>query len=267
MTLTTRLAEALPGAVLAQAAPLHGGDLSEVYRGVLRDGRVVVLKQGSLVAQEAEMLRRLAAAGAKTPEVLGLSGDVMVLTWLPPGVATDSAWADLGASLRRVHLHAGAGYGWSEDYAFGSVAIPNAGLPDWPEFWAARRIAPSIAKMPAPFRPRLEALIHALPDLLPVRPKPGLLHGDLWSGNIHFSDGTGMLIDPACYYGDGEVDLAMLDLFAHLPAPFLEGYGSLAPGYDKRRPIYQIWPALVHVRLFGSGYLSLLDRLLRDIGI
>jgi fructosamine-3-kinase len=73
-------------------------------------------------------------------------------------------------------------------------------------------------------------------------------------------------IDPACYHGDAEVDLAMLCLFDSPDEAFWEAYGPIEPGWAERRPIYQLFPVIVHVRLFGEAYGSLLDRLLSAAG-
>ena len=70
------------------------------------------------------------------------------------------------------------------------------------------------------------------------------------------------LVDPACSYGDGEADLAMLTLFGALGPSFAEGYGPLPPGAAERLPVYQLWPAIVHLRLFGGGYRGLVEQLL-----
>jgi fructosamine-3-kinase len=78
--------------------------------------------------------------------------------------------------------------------------------------------------------------------------------------------GLAALIDPACYHGHAEVDLAMLTLFDSPGDSFREAYGELEPGWAERRPIYQLFPALVHMRLFGRNYAGLLDRLLGDLG-
>lgn len=266
MTLHDQFDAALPGARLAKVTPLHGGDLSEVSQAMLTDGCIVVIKRGDLVATEARMLRALADAGAETPEVLGVTDGLLVLSWLPPAPASEDAWYRCGAGLRQVHAARGVGYGWPEDYAFGSVPIPNRVHTIWPEFWAEERILPSLPYLSPEFRTRLTQLIETLSSHLPRTPFPGVLHGDLWTGNIHFTGTTGALIDPACYTGHSEVDLAMLELFGTLTEGFRRGYGPIEPGYETRRPIYQIWPALVHVRLFGSGYYSLLDRLLRQVG-
>jgi fructosamine-3-kinase len=83
-------------------------------------------------------------------------------------------------------------------------------------------------------------------------------------GNILVTgDQVSGLIDPACYHGHTEVDLAMLGLFDQPNAAFYEAYGSLEPGHDERTPIYRLWPALVHLRLFGTGYRPMVERLLQ----
>jgi fructosamine-3-kinase len=98
-----------------------------------------------------------------------------------------------------------------------------------------------------------------LKDLLPTE-KPSLLHGDLWSGNVMINDrGEPCLIDPAVYFGNREVDLAMTRLFGGFDNSFLESYQQsfpLLPGYAERFDIYNLYPLLVHVNLFGGGYLS-----------
>jgi fructosamine-3-kinase len=118
--------------------------------------------------------------------------------------------------------------------------------------------------LPAELARRVERLAAELPERLPVRPAFSLLHGDLWSGNV-LVDGprVSALIDPACYYGHGEVDLAMLTLFGSPGAAFWEAYRP-APGWDARRPVYQLWPAIVHLLLFGEAYRPMVDRLLAE---
>ena len=93
----------------------------------------------------------------------------------------------------------------------------------------------------------------------PAEP-PSRIHGDLWSGNVLWSAGGGWLIDPAAHGGHRETDLAMLDLFGltHLNR-VLAAYQEIAPladGWRARVPLHQLHPLLVHVCLFGSGYVG-----------
>lgn len=249
------------------AAPLHGGDLSEVLLLTLADGRRVVAKSGPAPETEARMLRAMAAAGAPVPEVLAGSARGLVLAHLPnSGSLGPEGWAQLGTALRQLHTARAEVNGWPEPFAFGTLRIDNTPAGTWPAFWAERRLLPELARLPAGLAHRIEGLAKALPEHLP-REATSLLHGDLRAGNLLASHGqlTG-LIDPACYHGDGEVDLAMLQLFGTPDPAFAASYGPLPPGAETRRAIYQLWPAIVHARLFGAGYHGLVDRLLTTTG-
>ena len=251
---------ALGARVVARRA-LGGGSLGEVHALTLDDGRRVVLKRDPRAGAEARMLRLIRATGCPAPEVLAEEDDAVLMTALPDGGRPGPAdWAAAGRAIALLHGATGDVPGWSADHGFGPVAIPNAPAPDWPSFWADRRLRPLA---PPDLSPRIEALVARLPDLLPRDPRPALLHGDLWSGNLLFGpDGFSGVIDPACFHGDAEVDLAMLTLFGAPDPAFAEAYGPLPDGWAARRPIYQLWPALVHLRLFGGGYRGLVDRLL-----
>lgn len=251
--------------VAEDSTPLHGGDLSEIVRVRLASGRAVVAKSGGTARAEAAMLRAIADSGAPAPAVLALSDMLLVMSDLGRETGLSQAWHPLGEAVARLHAKTGTQYGWHEDHAFGSVGIPNAPLDDWPTFWAERRLLPSVPALSPGLARELEQLAGRLSERLPRAPRPALLHGDLWTGNVMAAEGavTG-LIDPACYYGDAEVDLAMLCLFGR-PAPeFWDGYGPVEPGLEERRPIYTLWPALVHLRLFGGGYAGLVERLIRE---
>ena len=264
--MTSHLAEtaaALLGSRLAQASALGGGDLSEIVRIDLADGRIAVAKGGPAPRIEAAMLEAIAACGVPAPSVLAAGDDVLVLEWLQADGHIADAARDLGAVLATLHRARGERYGWSEDYAFGPVRIINAWSDAWPAFWAEHRLLVHARWIDAPLARRLETLAGGIAQRLPATPAASLLHGDLWSGNVLAAGRriTG-LIDPACYYGDAEVDLAMLTLFGDPGAAFATSYGALEAGYAERRPVYQLWPALVHLRLFGGGYRPLVERLL-----
>jgi fructosamine-3-kinase len=245
-----------------------GGSLSTLWRLVLDDGSLAILKYSPAARTEAAMLRALGAAGAPVPAVLAVADDRLILETLAHDAGPGSAWRDLGAVMARVHATRDDRYGWADDYAFGSVAICNRPGDDWLQFWGEHRLAEPAAVLPAGLRRRVEILAGDLANRLPRRPSPSLLHGDLWSGNVLAAGGriTG-LIDPACYFGDAEVDLAMLGLFDSPPAGFFDSYGPRAAGWRERLPIYQLWPAIVHARLFGSGYHGLVRRLLAQTGV
>jgi fructosamine-3-kinase len=268
MSAFSRRVSELTGVAEDQLERLAGGDLSEVLLLRRPDGRCTVAKGGPAVGTEAAMLRALAGAGAPAPMVEGELDHVLLLEHVPnDGVFSANAWADIGAALRRLHDQALDAYGWPVDYRLGTVLLDNKPARDWPGFWGEQRLAATAAILDRPTRERVEALTLRLPGLLPEAPPPAFLHGDLWSGNILVAGGRlAALVDPACYGGDAEVDLAMLSLFDTPPDEFWDAYGALEPGWEERRPLYQLFPALVHLRLFGATYETMVDRLLRQVG-
>lgn len=251
-----------------QLERLAGGDLSEVLLLRRPDGRRTVAKGGSVVATEAAMLRALAAAGVPAPAVEGEFEGVLLLEHVEnDGLFSPAAWRSIAAALRSLHRETGDAYGWPVDYQLASVALDNRQGGDWPTFWGEQRLMAAASVLDRPWRERLERLMPRLPELLPAAPPASHLHGDLWGGNILVADGRlAALIDPACYFGDREVDLAMLTLFDAPPEDFWAAYGALDSGWEERRPLYQLFPALVHFRLFGSAYAGMTDRLLQMIG-
>ena len=258
----------LTGVAPERVERLYGGDLSEVLLLRLPDGRNVVAKGGPAAGTEAHMLRELTGAGVPVPAVEAEYGDVLLIEYVEADEAfTPRAWADIGAQVRAMHDHLGASYGWPVDYAFGSVRLDNGPGEDWPRFWGEQRLVETAALLDRPWRERVDRLAARMGELLPARPPASLLHGDLWAGNMLVKDGRlAALIDPACYHGDAEVDLAMICLFGRPDAAFWGAYGPLDPGWEERRTIYQLFPALVHLRLFGASYAPLADRLLSAAG-
>lgn len=247
---------------------LAGGDLSEVLLLRRPDGRCTVAKGGPAVATEAAMLRLLASAGVAVPRVEGEFEGVLLLEHVPnDGVFSARAWASIGAAVRRLHDVTAERYGWPVDYRLGTVELNNRETRDWPSFWAEQRLVATASVLDRPWRQRVEQIAARAGQLLPPSPPCALLHGDLWPGNILVAEGSlTALVDPACYHGDPEVDLAMLSLFAEPPAEFGDAYGELEPGWQERRSIYQLFPALVHLRLFGTSYAALVERLLVRLG-
>lgn len=262
-----RVAE-LTGVAEERLERLAAESVSEVLLVRRPAGTLSVAKQSPAVAVEAAMLRALAGAGLPVPMVEGEHESVLMLEYVDnDGVFSARAWADVGGRIRALHGRAGEGYGWPVDYAIGTVTFDNRETSDWPRFWGEQRLVATASLLDRPWRERIERLARRLADLLPAHPPPALLHGDLWAGNLLVRDGRlAGLVDPACYYGDAEVDLAMLDLFSTPPDDFREAYGALEPGWRQRQPIYQLFPALAHVRLWGPAYHAMVERLLEAVG-
>ena len=226
----------------------------------------LIAKQTPLAEAEAAMLRAIAKTGAPVPEVLAADNDVLVMSRCEGSSGAASAWDSLADAVRRMWSAEGEDYGWRQDYAFGPVALPNGRHRCWPAFWAEQRLACHLQYLPADIARRIERFACSIEDYLPGDPSPSLLHGDLWGGNVMASGAavTG-LIDPACYYGHREVDVAMLGLFDS-PAPrFLEAL-DLDAGWKERQPVYRLFPLIVHFRLFGESYRRALNAELARLG-
>ena len=269
MTAFAQKVAELTGVSESQLDRLAGGDLSEVLLVPRQDGAPLVAKGGPNVAAEAAMLRALLGAGAAVPAVEGEYESVLLIDHVPnDGIMSPNAWADIGAAVARLHAHRGEAYGWPVDYALGTVALDNREGLDWVRFWGEQRLIAAASLLDRPWRMRVEALARRLGDHIPRDPPPALLHGDLWAGNLLVRGGRlAAFIDPACYHGHAEVDLAMLCLFSTPPEEFWTAYGARDAGWEERLAVYQLFPALVHLRLFGSAYAPMAERLLTMLGV
>jgi fructosamine-3-kinase len=260
--------------------PVPGGDINNAYRAEFENGAPAFVKTRpdappGEYASEAAGLRWLAEPGGLgTPDVLGVSDELLALSWLDDGPGGDEA--ALGRGLALVHAAGADSFGATPGgtpLRLGPLTLSNEPLPDWPSFYAGRRLRPLVG--PARDRGALSqagaVAVERVCDRLagdlggPPEP-PARLHGDLWSGNVLWSGGRPFLIDPAAYGGHREVDLAMLRLFG-APGPRLlaayEDVARLAAGHEDRVGLWQLFPLLVHAVLFGGGYGSSVERTAR----
>lgn len=270
--------------LIQQAQPVGGGRINRSYRLVLEDGQAWFVKlnqRDSLAAfaAEAEALTAIAASQTiRVPQPIAWGetnrSAYLVLEWLELDRGPTD-WRQMGAQLAQLHRQTRSpqGFGWHRDNVIGQTPQINPWQWDWGAFWQVQRIQfqLDLAARNGYRWPHAQALCDRIPDLLADhQPKPALVHGDLWSGNASFlADGTPVIFDPATYYGDREVDLAMTELFGGFPPAFYEGYRQvwpLDPGYRSRRDLYNLYHVLNHVNLFGGGYVHqaqrLIDRLL-----
>jgi len=278
-SLGAALAAAL-GSSVRSAARLGGGDINDAFEVRLADGRAVFVKSNAasppgMFDAEARGLAYLAAAKAlRLPEVLavGNSPDFLALELLSPSSRRRSFDEELGRGLATLHRSGAPSFGLDHDNFIGSLPQSNRAHAKWPDFYRAERLEPQLARAvdagraTSAMKRGFERLFARLDDLTGPAEPPARLHGDLWSGNLHEDEaGAPCLIDPAVYGGHREVDLAMMQLFGGFSARTLAAYDEafpLAPGADERVALYQLYPLMVHVNLFGGGYAASVERVL-----
>ncbi len=281
--LNQRLADIL-GQRPARISPLSGGCVGEVYRVDLANGRSLVAKvdgsSGAALDKEGWMLHYLATKSAlPVPDILHSSPDLLLMSLLPGRSSFDArSEAHAAALLAELHAVTAPAYGLETDTLIGGLHQPNPWTESWIEFFRQQRLlfmartAYDAGRLPAHILARVETLAGKLERWLEEPSAPALIHGDIWSGNVLAQSGrvTGFL-DPAIYYADSEMELAFITLFHTFGDAFFRRYDELhgiRPGFwETRRDLYNLYPLLVHVRLFGGGYVSSVQRILSQLGV
>lgn len=273
--------------------PVAGGCINQAYRVSDRRGRRYFLKVNragaeAMFAAESLALEQLAATQTiRVPRPLchGIAGNhsYLVLEFLDLGDrATPESWAQMGRQLAQLHRWSPSDssepsaaqqrFGWERDNTLGDTPQINTWRDRWADFWQEQRIGYQLhlaARRGQRFA-QGELLLARIPSLLAGHdPQPSLVHGDLWSGNAAvMASGQPTVFDPAVYYGDREVDLAMTELFGRFPAAFYQAYQAtwpLAPGFERRKPLYNLYHILNHFNLFGGGYGDQAAQLIRQL--
>lgn len=268
------------GAPITAARRVGGGDINDAWAVDAGGTRAFVkAREGAepdAFTVEAAGLRWLAEAGAlRTPAVLAVSEDppLLVLELVTPGRPGPGFDEALGRGLAALHRAAPPSFGLPYDNLIARLRQWNAPCVTWSEFYWVRRLEPMLRRAAqaglgdAALRRDFERLATRLPERCGPAEPPARLHGDLWGGNL-LVDHTGapVLVDPAVYGGHREIDLAMMQLFGGFGPRVFEAYAEawpLAPGWEDRVPLYQLYPLLVHVNLFGASYLGPVRQALR----
>lgn len=187
----------------------------------------------------------------------------LVLEHCALGRGTDATAAALGEKLAEMHQHTSPDgrFGWIGSNFIGSTPQPNAWHDGWVDFWREERLGHQLrlaAEDGYRFK-NVDRLVDSLEAFFQgYQPKPSLLHGDLWTGNVAVTDTqTPFIFDPASYFGDRETDLAMTRLFGSLPPAFYQAYEGAYPpasGHEARSELYNLYHILNHAHLFGGHY-------------
>jgi len=198
---------------------------------------------------------------------------VLVMEFLELRGLDSSSGSKLGRLLATLHQNTSECFGLDHDNYIGATPQKNNQTENWAEFFWNQRLLFQLRLAEKNGYPvaASEKLESASNNILKTRQsiKPALLHGDLWGGNAGaLPDGTPVIFDPACYYGDPETDLAFTEVFGGFPPDFYRAYGDMvAPseGYQERKVVYNLYHYLNHLNLFGSGYLSTCERMIHQL--
>ncbi|MEM8528159.1 MAG: fructosamine kinase family protein [Bacteroidota bacterium] len=261
---------------------ISGGDISEAYWLKTKEQDLFVKLNNAPFAQkmfalEQEGLETIARTQIiKVPKVF-LTGKVKELAFLamefiPSKHPNEQDFYHLGTKLAALHQCSNSAFGFSKNNFIGKLPQSNQQHDRWSTFYVKERLLPQFRLavdqnlLITKELPSEERLLHFFDTHLPAV-KPSLLHGDLWSGNYLISEvGEPYLIDPATYYGDRMVDIAMSKLFGGFGATFYQAYHAVFPkasNFDLRVDLYQLYYLLVHLNLFGKSYYGSVSRLLK----
>ncbi len=224
--------------------------------------------------KEAFGLQKLRSAKAlRIPEVFGY-GTIekeayLLLEYLPSASKTTNFWKEFGEGLVKQHQVSQATFGLEQDNYIGSLPQYNiCNITDAAEFYIEKRLQPQFqlaVKNGFSFK-NLNRFYQNIAELIP-KEQPSLIHGDLWNGNYLIDElGNPALIDPATCFASREMDLAMMQLFGGFPTEVFQNYEEIFPlenQWRERIPLWQLYYLLVHLNLFGRGYLASVENILR----
>lgn len=269
-----------------QTDRISGGDINKAYRLTLSTGDKVFMKAnekgnaGFFTAEAAGLTAIAMTDTVRTPQILCTGTDAgeevgysfLLLGYIESAGKRKDYWETFARELAEMHradtkeLTGGKAFGFFQDNYIGARPQGNTPASSWVSFFREQRLAPQFRAADHYFdssdRKKITRLLDHLGDFLVEPEAPSLLHGDLWGGNVMCGrDGKAMLIDPACYVGHAEADIAMTELFGGFPRAFYDAYreanppqGSVAD-YEGRRDLYNLYQLLNHLNLFGSSYL------------
>lgn len=263
---------------IIRLVPVGGGSISHSSVFLLESGEKYFLKWNTdaptgFFSAEIRGLKELRKTNViKIPEVIdcgeGNSGvsPFIVLEVLTPGNKSTQSEKELGNKLAELHRVTSEYFGFEDDNFIGSLVQKNDNSSNWGEFFFNNRILPQVELGQAsgwfgyPFQQALEKSAEKIISILnECEEAPTLLHGDLWNGNVFWSDQGPALIDPAIYYGNREADIAMTEMFGGFSSAFYNSYNEAFPlpaEYQTRKKILNLYHQMTHSNLFGGHYVQ-----------
>ena len=254
---------------------LFGGSINQAFKITTTNGCYFLKfnladKYPKMFESEAKGLQLLKQANVLyIPEIIVVEQvedySFLVLEFVESGKTSLKFWQNFGISLARMHKHTHETFGLDNSNYIGSLFQSNTQYTTWTDFFIAERLEKQL-KLAVDAKLADESLVKSFEQLFKALPSiftneaPALIHGDLWSGNFMIApNGEVCLIDPAVYFGNREMDIAMSKLFGEFDHAFYNAYNQefpLTAGWQERIDIHSLYPLLVHLNLFGRIYLK-----------
>jgi fructosamine-3-kinase len=272
--------EAITEQKIKRSTRLSGGMNGDIFRVDFANGETLVAKvtdkPRATLDVEGRMLQYLRdQSKLPVPSVIHSEQQLLLMTFISTnGGVTPDVERDAARYLADLHNITSEKFGLGFDNLIGSVYQPNPQMDSWITFYQEHRllymadVAEKSGQLPLDVRKRIDMLVPKMSSLLNEPEKPSLIHGDIWGGNVLAQDGKiAAFIDPAIYYADAEIELAFITLFRTFGQKFFSEYSNIrtidSGFYDTRRHLYNLYPLLVHVQIFGGAYIGQVDNIVR----
>jgi len=254
---------------------VHGGDIHSAWRIEFSNKKLFLkrnIRNKNLLEFEKYCLQNLRKymnqENLVIPEVIAYKNikniEILLIEWID---MDNFDQKKLGKGLGELHLKSAESnpkmFGFPVEGFIGTTDQKKGFEDNWIDCFLNLRIIPQllILKSTTLDKETINKVQEKIKsELLNHKPINALVHGDLWSGNSGIDkSGRGVIFDPASWWADNEVDIAMTKLFGGFRKEFYEEYHRVFPiknGFEKRIIIYNFYHVLNHANMFGGGYLK-----------
>ena len=263
---------------------VHGGDIHNAWRIEFSNKKLFLkrnIRNKKFLEFEKYCLQNLRKyineENLVIPEVIAYKNikniEILLIEWID---MHNFDQKKLGKGLGELHLKSAESnpkmFGFPVEGFIGTTDQKKGLEDNWIDCFLNLRIIPQLLSL----KPRIldKEIINKVKEkikseLLNHKPINALVHGDLWSGNAGMDkSGKGVIFDPASWWADNEVDIAMTKLFGGFRKEFYEEYHKIFPiknGFEKRIIIYNFYHILNHANMFGGGYLNQVEDYVKAI--
>ena len=207
------------------------------------------------------------------PKVLYLKKNIVVIKYINHNNLKNSySEKDLAFKLAKIHQINNDRFGFKFDTPIGGLKQDSGFEKSWINFYRNKRLNMIFEKinmnnpMPKKINMGIEKILKNLENLIPNKPIPSLIHGELWQGNMLFDNGKLVgLIDPGIYFAHNELEIAYLKWFKYITNDFYKYYSEkikFDSEFFKYSEIYELYYSLLNVHLWSREYINDVKKLI-----